>query len=192
MDQAAKRLAEAEESATEHLKRAKQNPASVHKSAIYPVGAEFALCQAESQLMFAVIAVLNQNLTESLKGLLKIRKAFWTLHAIHKAEEKYVAALRNGDKPRSQNLSEDEDDEGAFVDAEESNVDDQRSDFNSVPGSTNGTKIPFFESQSASQPFDFRTITSDPIDLYIHSGTSMSFGLMQLVLCTWNECSPLS
>nr|POE85441.1 mitochondrial outer membrane protein iml2 [Quercus suber] len=209
MDQASRRLAESEQSATEHLKLAKQNPSSVHQSEIYPVGAEFALCQAESQLMFAVIAVLNQNLTESLKGLYKIRKAFFTLTEIHKAEEKYLENRRNGSisrasssigrattsgsgtahsnslpangtHPQAFNTQEDDDDDDEFVDAEESKVEPIKLDFTPI---TNGAPDLHSGIDDANAPLDFRTITSDPIDLYIHSGTSMSFGLIQLVLC---------
>ncbi len=36
--------------------------------------------------------------------------------------------------------------------------------------------------KKAEQDVDFRTITSDPIDLFIHSGTALCYGLLQLLL----------
>ena len=36
--------------------------------------------------------------------------------------------------------------------------------------------------KAADEEIDFRTITSDPIDLFIHAGTALCFGLLQLML----------
>ena len=92
IEQANIRLNEAEESALDHQKRAIRDPSTAHQSAIYPIGSEYALCHAETQLMGAVVAVLNESLTESLRGFYKLRKAFQTLYEISEAERKYIEA----------------------------------------------------------------------------------------------------
>ncbi|KAK5709005.1 Mitochondrial outer membrane protein iml2 [Elasticomyces elasticus] len=224
MEKAQACLNDAEETASEHQRRAIRDPTKAHQSKIYNAGAEYALCHAESQLMSAVVAVLNESLTESLKGFYKLRKAFTTLHDISEQERRYLE--RTGKGPASsqaslasssagglqtpaqssgnltpQSVEDDDDDE--FVDAQEST-----SDFVAPPPAsaggpdhrdmeklsleenlskkldlTNGTATDLKATVEADdQDLDFRTVTSDPIDLFIHSGTSLCFGLLQLLL----------
>lgn len=52
---------------------------------IYPAGTEFTMCYTIAQLLRAVLAVLNGDLAEIVKGLYNLKKAYVTLDAITKS-----------------------------------------------------------------------------------------------------------
>lgn len=89
MKEAADQLAEAENSAYTYYYKAQNDP-TAFTSNIYDKGAEFLLCQAEAQIMSAIVGVLNESLTESIKGFYKMRKAYMTLESLMAMEQKYM------------------------------------------------------------------------------------------------------
>jgi hypothetical protein len=235
IEQANIRLNEAEESALEHQKRAIRDPSTAHQSAIYPIGSEYALCHAETQLMSAVVAVLNESLTESLRGFYKLRKAFGTLYEISEAERRYIEAkgikakagrsktsvatfdtgttLANSEStgtqtPKDRRQDDDDDSDLEFEDASEGYSDQptpreyqgnlempnlskldikekSATPTDTIPSSHNQPGINAASAGAASQSdndVDFRDVSTDEIDLFIHSGTALCYGLLQLLL----------
>jgi tetratricopeptide (TPR) repeat protein len=188
MEQALNKLAEAEEAATEHHRRAVRDPSTAHASAMYPTGAEYALCQAESQLMSAVVAVLNESLTESLRGFYRLRKAFYTLQELSQAEKKYLDG-RGKEFASSQGSSSGvlTPTDGGSIDLS-GDVEDLKLVDEKLNGSVAAEQLQGNVANSeaaasqADNDIDFRALTKDPIDIFIHSGLSMCFGLLQLLL----------
>ena len=92
MREASEQLSTAENTAYNDHYRA-QRESRAFSSNIYEKGTEFSLCMAMSQIMGCVVGVLNESLTESIKGFYKLRKAYWTLDSIMQMEQ---AAVRSG------------------------------------------------------------------------------------------------
>jgi hypothetical protein len=182
--------------------------------------------------MGAVVAVLNESLTESLRGFYKLRKAFGTLYEISEAERKYieakgikakaggsktsVATLGTGTTlanpgsvgtrtPKDTRQEDDDDSDLEFEDASEgypdqpmsreyqgnlempnlSKLDIKDRSATADPASHNQPGVNVASAGAASQSdsdVDFRDVSTDEIDLFIHSGTALCYGLLQLLL----------
>ncbi|KAH7397061.1 outer membrane protein Iml2/Tetratricopeptide repeat protein 39 [Pyrenochaeta sp. MPI-SDFR-AT-0127] len=89
MREAANALSQAENSAYEQQRRAHRD-SNAYQSPIFPPGTEYAVCQAESQLMSAIVGVLNESLTEAIKSFYKLRKAYLTLESVMENEKKFL------------------------------------------------------------------------------------------------------
>jgi hypothetical protein len=96
---ASERLNDAEISAASDQQKAHHNADASNplRSLIYDPGTEYALCQAMAQILGAVVGVLNESLTEGIRGFYKLRKAFITLDSILKMEEKFLQTRRAGE-----------------------------------------------------------------------------------------------
>lgn len=89
MKDASNLLWEAESTASASLYKA-QHSSNAFQSNIYDKGSEFMLCQAEAQVMTAIVGVLNESLTESIKGFYRLRKAYMTLDSLTQMEVDFI------------------------------------------------------------------------------------------------------
>ncbi|KAJ5279866.1 Outer membrane protein IML2 mitochondrial/Tetratricopeptide repeat protein 39 [Penicillium angulare] len=201
MKQACERLYEAETSAGNDQYRAQQNaqaPNAFH-SEIYTAGTEYALCQAIAQLMGAVVGVLNESLTESIKAFYRLRKAYITLDAILKMEEKFMESrgMQQALSSRSSDLSK------ASANPAEPSSKTFSSKGSSATANTatpldtdlakgvSGLNIsPEAPSEPVSRTSTPSNITHDPdsdifkneIDIFIHSGANFCFGILLVLI----------
>ncbi|KAI2790129.1 Inclusion body clearance protein iml2 [Penicillium oxalicum] len=210
MRQASERLSEAESSAANDHHRAQHRAQApnAYRSEIYAAGSEYALCQAIAQLMGAVVGVLNESLTESIKGFYRMRKAYIALDAILKMEATFMEkkdpkrvllksssdlskiSLASADIKSAHSASE-VPSKPASTSAESPIIDEALS-----PG-ISGLKIgtdpdissgPF--TSGTSTPGASKIINHDPdsdifqneIDVFVHSGANFCFGILLLLI----------
>lgn len=240
MKEASERLAAAEASSWTDMKRAQKDHKS-YQSRLYSPGAEYALCHAESQMMSAVVAVLNESLTESIKGFYKLRKAYFTLDSIMQEEAAFMrkqrgeqstsngGALRRRSMPGSfdegeftdsrdnsqMNLASKnaepvqkqspDDSDLEFVDAEESKATETAANYlghtisneefelraNGSARTEKGEKeggllrtptVISAKSKASSHHVPEADFFANPMDLFIHSGANLCYGLVLLII----------
>ncbi|OKL60061.1 Mitochondrial outer membrane protein iml2 [Talaromyces atroroseus] len=202
MRQASERLSDAETSAYNDMQRvthASSAPDAFH-SKIYDVGTEYALCQAMAQIMIAVVGVLNESLTESLKGFYKMRKAHATLDAIVRMEERYLLNNRPPKsrtapanletekhslvipttKPSGKHTGSKSDQDLRRNMAELKLVNESQSTPSSAPSSNASSVL----GETLTHDADAADIFSHPIDSFIHTGASLCLGMLLAMLST--------
>ncbi|KAI2780602.1 hypothetical protein F4815DRAFT_122697 [Daldinia loculata] len=183
------RLNDCETRSLSEMKKAQKEAEAAGKAEdrIYPPGSEYALVIAYANLMSAVVAVMNESLTEGLKGFYKLRKAFITLDGLVQAETAYLK--RKG--LHSDSSSDGTDTDLEFVDADEAHSGTQtpldygghlttgpdaaEKELSKLSLNSNGTsKLP--STKGSSEVF------TTPADIFIHSGANMAYGVLLTLL----------
>lgn len=187
MAQTAAKLADCETKAWADYKRAQKHATHNHGgSRIYPPGTEYELVRAETQLMSAVVGVLNESIVEAMKSFYKLRKAFIILDGIVAAEAKAAAAqkanLKNGVASETSSLKNGK----SGVDTP-NGIKTQTQTHLNIPDHPPGDSD--YDSSRPATPLKLQSTDletdlelTDPVDAFIHSGTNMCFGLILLIL----------
>ncbi|KAB5577824.1 hypothetical protein GE09DRAFT_532767 [Coniochaeta sp. 2T2.1] len=199
MTEAGVRLTETENRSAEDLRKAQKEAqkssaggwfgrgtavaGDVGASSIYPPGSEFALVNAESQLMNAVVAVMHESLTEGIKGFYKLRKAFLTLDGIMEAENKYLNRVRNGGVSRPTTaapprLSEDmmpgSFDQTEFAEYEDTKESDSDGEFADARSVLQRSQTPLSQSTSHSRSSSLDNLSANTTPASNPAGVSSS------------------
>ncbi|KAF7594117.1 Mitochondrial outer membrane protein iml2 [Aspergillus hancockii] len=187
MRQASERLSAAENSAYSDQQRAQHNshaPNTYH-SPIYAPGTEFVLCQAMAQLMSAVVGVLNESLTESIKGFYKMRKAYIALDGILKMEQVYMQTKDSGDVTPAELATQG----GASqptptATVEPKGLSQRLSDLSISQNSSasEGSIEPMTPNADMLSHDPDSDIFKNQIDVFVHSGANFCFGILLVVI----------
>ncbi|KND92029.1 Mitochondrial outer membrane protein iml-2 [Tolypocladium ophioglossoides CBS 100239] len=212
MAETSAKLADCETRAWADYKDAQRRGAahSTSTSRIYPPGTEYELVRAETQLMGAVVGVLHESLVEAMRSFYKLRKAFLILDGIIAIEAKAAAAASDGrlsaasaseGKGTSEgNAAGESSRDGAERSASEEFVvvKEKTPDLQTPAGDVDEKEVPTSAappedaSDDASRPASPLKLQSadvdaplqldDPVDVFIHSGANMCFGIILLIL----------
>ncbi|TWU71231.1 Mitochondrial outer membrane protein iml2 [Metarhizium rileyi] len=191
MAQTSAKLADCENQAWADYKKAQKYAVPNHAAGrVYPPGTEYELVRAETQLMSAVVGVLNESVVEAMKSFYKLRKAFIILDGIVAVEAKAAASqstglgISNGVRsevvsPRpSMSGTRTADGDGKNASTGHLNIPEQPPGENSGYDSSRPATPPKLQSTYLETELEL----TDPVDAFIHSGTNMCFGLILLIL----------
>ncbi|KAG5951935.1 hypothetical protein E4U53_001970 [Claviceps sorghi] len=195
MAETAAKLSDCETKAWNDYKRAQKHTGhhAAGTSRTYPPGTEYELVRAETQLMSAVVGVLNESVVEAMKSFYKLRKAFIILDGIMAFEAKALEA-----RQMVKNRQVDGDGYGTNMYAPNGNKATLSSTNTSSPA-TAATALPADLNKAAEKPMskdagpspapkmqsvhvERELDITDPIDVFVHSGANMCFGLIHLIL----------
>lgn len=141
--------------------------------------------------MSAVVGVLNESLTESIKGFYKLRKAFLTLDAILQMEENFIRAKRSGAATPSQSSRKSTDSLRNLASTKH-HTDPGMGDH--VPAdaklSHRLADIDISKELGDANPATGNMLNlnpdsdlfKNPIDVFIHSGANFCFGILLLLI----------
>lgn len=211
MVEASNKLYDCENMAWSDIKKAQKEAgtATPAPGRVYPPGSEYALIHAEAQLMSAVVAVLHESLTEGIRGFYKLRKAFTTLDGLMQAEDAYLksrnlqvnaskVSISSSSEKKSDRLAEEDADDTdlEFVDANESRQQGTNTPLTYEGHLSKGSEAAAEEKLAglslngdakSAQPSGFSSapdsdVFTHPVDIFIHSGTNMCFGILLLII----------
>ncbi|KAG5921955.1 hypothetical protein E4U42_005644 [Claviceps africana] len=211
MAETAAKLSDCEAKAWNDYKTAQKHTGHGHHatgtSRTYPPGTEYELVRAETQLMSAVVGVLNESVVEAMKSFYKLRKAFIILDGIMAIETKALEARPpdgNEVAPSSTNTSSSSSPSPtppppssspsspstATATATATDTDTDTDTATVLPANPNkATGKSVSGDAGPSPPQKMQPVhgepdldMTDPIDVFVHSGANMCFGLIHLVL----------
>ena len=147
-----------------------------------------------AQLMSAVVGVLNESLTESVKGFYKLRKAFLALDTILQMEEKFTQTRRSGATTPTQSSAKSSEsltrasgpnkahtDPGLAHSPEDAKLSRKFTDLeiSKEPGDAapaNASTVNMLNLDPDSDLF------KNQIDAFVHSGANFCFGILLLLI----------
>lgn len=140
--------------------------------------------------MSAVVGVLNESLTESIKGFYKLRKAYITLDGILKMEQRFMQQNQSGDSTpteppqsssRASGLDASKSSDATSVEA--AGLSQKLSDINvsSEEESTTDASSTRSPADMLSHDPDSDTFKNE-IDVFVHSGANFCFGILLLLI----------
>lgn len=185
MDEAMALLNDCEARAWDDLKAAeKRGPRS---NSIYPAGTEYDLIRAEAQLMGAVVGVLHESLVEAMKSFYKLRKAFITLDNIVAIEARALGELPATEETGTAQVQTNGTYNG-HVNGTATKAANGDADSGLKEDASSGTQTPSEKKTAAGysvtdlDPTGQKLGLKDPVDIFIHSGANMCFGILMLIL----------
>ncbi|ATY65870.1 Tetratricopeptide repeat 39 [Cordyceps militaris] len=182
ISRAAALLAQCETRAWDDLRRAQRRAAGGHAAGgdIYPPGTEYELVVTQTQLMSAVLGVLNESVMEAMKSFLKLRRAYITLDAIMTKEKDYFQKQRARKGSSSAAVASPRaSTEGKAVFSEAPTPVSSNSSLEALPAGTEKLPTP---ANTAPALQDIDVELANPIDAFIHSGVNMCMGILMLMM----------
>jgi len=184
MTETAAKLDECEAKAWAEFKKAQKHGKARAGSKLYPPGTEFELVRAQTQLMGAVVGVLHESLIDAMKSFLKLRKAFMTLDAIIEAETKKLGSMPQATSEASLSAKPVTDVTKSMEKLDIENASGTQTPAN-LESSSEDEKVdegaPLKEARSKATESD-NVLLENPLDIFVHSGASMCFGMILLML----------